>query len=152
MNGDGAKWWGGFGLATAALVATDRTASRALQNSSVSQISFSKNVSKIGAVYTTLPITAALYIYGRKKDDAKAREVGVLGAEALLDAAIISQYPFDHAAQGETSLMMELCPESVDMDHLSTDKWYLEGARDASRELGATGVELILERMRQILQ
>jgi len=91
MNGDGAKWWGGFGLATAALVATDRTASRAMQNSSVSQISFSKNVSKIGAVYTTLPITAALYIYGRKKDDAKAREVGVLGAEALLDAAIISQ-------------------------------------------------------------
>ena len=70
----------------------------------------------------------------------------------LMDAAIISQYPFDHAAKGETSLMMELCPESVDMDHLSTEKWYLESARDASRELGATGVELILERMRQILR
>ena len=91
MNGDGAKWWGGFGLATAALVATDRTTSNAMRNSSVSQISFSKNVSKIGAVYTTLPIAGALYIYGRKKDDAKAREVGVLGAEALLDSAIISQ-------------------------------------------------------------
>ena len=48
--------------------------------------------------------------------------------------------------------MLALCPESVDMDHLSTDKWYLESTRDASRELGATGVELILERMRQILR
>lgn len=70
----------------------------------------------------------------------------------LMDAEIISQYPFDHAAKGETSLMMELCPESVDMDYLSTEKWYLESATEASKELGAKGVELILQRMRKILQ
>jgi len=69
----------------------------------------------------------------------------------LMDAEIISQYHFDHAGIGETSLMMELCPESVDMEHLSTEKWYLESAKDANRELGAKAVALILERMRKLL-
>jgi creatinine amidohydrolase/Fe(II)-dependent formamide hydrolase-like protein len=69
----------------------------------------------------------------------------------LMDAEIISQYPFDHAGVGETSLMMELCPESVDMSYLSTEKWYLESAAEASREFGAKGAELVLERMRGIL-
>ena len=70
----------------------------------------------------------------------------------LMDEEIIKQYPFDHAAQGETSLMMALCPEGVDMEHLSTDKWYLESAKDASKELGVKGVQLILNRMRKILK
>jgi membrane-associated phospholipid phosphatase len=89
MNRSNAKWWGVFGLTTAALVATDRTVENRLKDSSVSQISFSKNVSKIGATYTTLPIAGALYVFGRKANNAKAREVGVLGAEALLDSAIV---------------------------------------------------------------
>jgi creatinine amidohydrolase len=69
----------------------------------------------------------------------------------LMDAEIISQYPFDHAAKGETSLMMELCPEGVDMSRLSTEKWYLRTATEANRELGATGARLVLERMRRVL-
>jgi len=88
MNSGNAKWWGLFGAGTAALIATDRSTSNALPNT-VTQISFSKNFSRIGATYTTLPIAGALYLYGRKTDNAKAREVGVLGAEALLDSAII---------------------------------------------------------------
>ena len=70
----------------------------------------------------------------------------------LMDEEIIRQYPFDHAAQGETSLMMALCPEGVDMEHLSTDKWYLKSAKDASKALGEKGVQLILNRMRKILK
>ena len=54
-----------------------------------SQISLSKNISRISADYTTLPIAGALYLYGRAKDDPKAREVGVLGAEALLDSYMV---------------------------------------------------------------
>lgn len=69
----------------------------------------------------------------------------------LMDKEIIKQYPFDHAAEGETSLMLELCPEGVDMDRLSTDKWYLESAKDANKELGAKGAKLVLDRMRKIL-
>jgi membrane-associated phospholipid phosphatase len=88
INNDNAKWWGLFAGSTAALIPMDKRLSNSLPNT-VSQISFSKNVSQIGAVYTTLPIAAGLYFYGRTKNDAKAREVGVLGAEALLDAAIM---------------------------------------------------------------
>ena len=68
-----------------------------------------------------------------------------------MDDEIIKQYPFDHAAQGETSLMMALCPEGVDMEYLSTDKWYLESAAKASKELGMRGVKLVSDRMRKLL-
>ena len=74
-----------------------------------------------------------------------------ISGHPLMDGEIISQYPFDHAAIGETSLMMELLPESVDMTYLDTSKWYLETAKDANRELGAKGASLVLERMRKIL-
>ena len=33
----------------------------------------------------------------------------------LMTPEILAEYPFDHAGQGETSLMMALCPEAVDM-------------------------------------
>ena len=64
---------------------------------------------------------------------------------------IMEQYTFDHAGIGETSLMMELEPESVDMDHLDTIKWYLESAAKDNREYGAKGATLITERVRRIL-
>jgi membrane-associated phospholipid phosphatase len=88
MKKEDAKWWALFGGGTAALIATDRRTSRALPNTA-SQISFSKNLSRIGADYTTLPVAAGLYLYGRWKDNPKARETGVLGAEALLDSYMI---------------------------------------------------------------
>jgi creatinine amidohydrolase/Fe(II)-dependent formamide hydrolase-like protein len=69
----------------------------------------------------------------------------------LMDAEIIARYAFDHAGKGETSLMMALCPEAVDMDHLSTGKWYLETADQATADYGELGAELILERMRRLL-
>jgi membrane-associated phospholipid phosphatase len=90
VNGDNAKWWGLFVGSTAALLPMDKRLSNSLPNT-VTQISFSKNVSRIGASYTTVPVAGILYLYGRKKNDAKAREAGVLGAEALLDSAIIVQ-------------------------------------------------------------
>jgi creatinine amidohydrolase len=74
-----------------------------------------------------------------------------ISGHPLMDAGIISQYSFDHAAKGETSLMLALCPESVDMEHLSSEKWYLEAAREATREYGQMGADLVLERMRGIL-
>jgi len=90
INSENAKWWGLFGGGTAVLIATDQRTSNALPNTA-SQIRFSKNVSRIGAEYTTLPIAAGLYLYGRHTNSAKARETGVLGAQALLDSAILVQ-------------------------------------------------------------
>lgn len=70
----------------------------------------------------------------------------------LMPPEIIAQFPFDHAAQGETSLMLALCPEGVDMERLSDEKWYTRSARDASPELGARGRDLILDHLRQVLR
>ncbi|GLS34165.1 creatinine amidohydrolase [Mesorhizobium albiziae] len=71
----------------------------------------------------------------------------------LMDAAIIAQYPFDHAGIGETSLMMALCPEAVDMDRFPENKgWYTASAKDASAELGRKGRDLVLARMRTLLK
>lgn len=70
----------------------------------------------------------------------------------LMTPEIIAQFPFDHAAQGETSLMLALCPEGVEMDRLSEARWYTRSAREASAELGGKGRDLILAHMRKVLR
>ena len=69
----------------------------------------------------------------------------------LMTKEIIAQYPFDHAGIGETSLMMALCPEAVDMNKLNKEEWYSLSAEDASKDLGERGVSLILDHMRAVL-
>lgn len=69
----------------------------------------------------------------------------------LMTKDIIAQYPFDHAGIGETSLMMALCPEAVDMKRLNNEEWYSQSAKDASKDLGERGIELILAHMRAVL-
>jgi creatinine amidohydrolase/Fe(II)-dependent formamide hydrolase-like protein len=69
----------------------------------------------------------------------------------LMPPDIIARFPFDHAAKGETSLLMALFPEAVEMGRLTEDQWYTQSARDASVALGEMGRRLILENMRAIL-
>ena len=88
MKAKDAKWWIGFGGVTAALIATDhRTSNAVLGNNS--EIRWGNRVSNLGAAYTLIPLVAGFYGYGVWKDDPKAREVGVLGTESLLDALIV---------------------------------------------------------------
>ena len=82
------KWWVGIAGVTAALIATDHRTSNVFENSQ-GQVSWGNNLSRIGASYTLLPLVAGFYGYGVLKDDPKPREVGVLGAEALLDSLIV---------------------------------------------------------------
>ncbi len=70
----------------------------------------------------------------------------------LMDDAIIGQYPFDHAGPGETSLLMALCPDAVDMGRFDDVGWYSRGAKEASTALGNRGRDLVLEHMRRILR
>jgi creatinine amidohydrolase/Fe(II)-dependent formamide hydrolase-like protein len=70
----------------------------------------------------------------------------------LMDQDIIARYDFDHAGIGETSLMMALCPESVDMARFDQSKWFSKTAKDASPEYGREAVRMILERLRRILK
>jgi len=69
----------------------------------------------------------------------------------LMTPDIIRNYPFDHAGEGETSLLMALCPEGVDMQKFSGEKWYSRSAAQATVELGGKSRELILSHMRQVL-
>lgn len=90
MRATDAKYWIGFSAVTAALIATDHRTSTAFENSK-GQLAWGNDLSKIGASYTLLPIVAGFYTYGVLRNDAKPREVGVLGAETLLDSLIVVQ-------------------------------------------------------------
>lgn len=70
----------------------------------------------------------------------------------LMTPQIMAEYPFDHAGVGETSLMMALCPEAVDMGRVSDNTgWYTATAPDASVEFGQRARDLILGRLRELL-
>jgi membrane-associated phospholipid phosphatase len=90
MKGNSAKWWIVIGAATAALVATDQHTINIFENAPT-QVRWGNDISKVGAVYTVIPVVAGFYAAGAIIDDAKARETGVLGAEALLDDLIVQQ-------------------------------------------------------------
>jgi creatinine amidohydrolase len=70
----------------------------------------------------------------------------------LMSKAVTAVYPFDHAGVGETSLMLALAPEVVEMDRVGENRgWYTEGAEAASAKLGERGVALILVHLREVL-
>jgi membrane-associated phospholipid phosphatase len=74
--------------ATGGLIAADTHIANAFENSR-GQVRWGGRISNIGASYTLLPIIAGSYGYGAWRDNAKAREIGVLGTESLLDSLIV---------------------------------------------------------------
>lgn len=88
MHGTDGLWWIGFGGVTAALIATDHQTSTLFENSK-GQVTWGNNVSKIGASYTLASLGAGFYLFGVFANDPKARETGVLGAEAMVDSLIV---------------------------------------------------------------
>jgi membrane-associated phospholipid phosphatase len=90
MDRNTAKWWIPLTAAVAALVATDHNTITTFENAPA-QVRWGNNISRVGAVYTVIPIDAGFYIAGAIIDDPKARETGVLGAEALLDGLIVQE-------------------------------------------------------------
>ena len=87
---DDALPWILVGAGTAGLMASDRWSARQLPNT-VDQVSISHDVSQVGAGYTVVPIAAGFYIGGAFAHNEKARETGVLGAEAIIDVTIVSE-------------------------------------------------------------
>jgi membrane-associated phospholipid phosphatase len=88
MTRQSAKWWLIFGAATGALIATDRRSSQQLPNTA-DQVAFSRGVSRLGAVYTLVPIAGGFYLTGVLTEQPKLRDTGLLGAEALADSLIV---------------------------------------------------------------
>ena len=85
-----AERWAAFGALTAGAILTDRRTTHILENSA-GQVNWGNNISRIGAAYAVLPEVAGFYLWGVAADNEKARETGVLGAEALLDGLIVGE-------------------------------------------------------------
>jgi membrane-associated phospholipid phosphatase len=87
-----AKWIAPLGLSTAILVATDRRSAGEMAENGDHQtrLRISRDVSQGGAIYSTGGIAATLYLIGRATKNARARETGLLGAEALINGGIVS--------------------------------------------------------------
>ena len=83
-----ARWLAPLGLGTAALIATDQSTGDEIAESQ-KQLNASRIVSYAGSAYGTGGVALAFYLVGRAKHDDRARETGLLGAEALLDSGIV---------------------------------------------------------------
>jgi membrane-associated phospholipid phosphatase len=84
------KWLAPLGLSTAILFATDRhTSGELVEDHNQTRINVSNVVSRLGDFPATGGVAAAFYFIGRAKKNARARETGLLGAEALIDSAIV---------------------------------------------------------------
>jgi creatinine amidohydrolase len=69
----------------------------------------------------------------------------------LMSPEVLEHYPFDHAGKGETSLLMALSPDGVDLSRLSEDRWYTRSAKEASVEFGCAACDLIVGSLRRAL-
>ncbi len=78
-----------FTLVTGALVATDRRAADILPNTK-SQTTWSLRVSQVGAPYTLAGVAAATYLVGMATRNRKARETGLIGAEAIAHSQLVT--------------------------------------------------------------
>jgi membrane-associated phospholipid phosphatase len=88
LHGRDARWLAPLGLGTAVLMATDRRTGDALAGST-GQLKASRIVSYAGSTYGVGGIAATFYLFGRARHDERARETGLLGAEALIDSGIV---------------------------------------------------------------
>ena len=82
------KWVIPAGLGIAALIASDHETDEHLGNN-VTRLSVSRWVSRMGVEYTSMGIAGGFYMVGRLTNHAKAREAGILGAEAVIDGFIV---------------------------------------------------------------
>jgi hypothetical protein len=90
LRGEDAKWLAPLGAATTALIAGDRRAS-SLVSRGGSLPSASRTVSLGGSTYTTGAVAAGFYLVGKATNNKRARETGLLAAEALINSEIVTQ-------------------------------------------------------------
>ena len=71
----------------------------------------------------------------------------------LMPAEVAQHFPFDHAGEGETALMLALAPELVEPSRMAeNDTWYTATAPRATAMQGEAGVDMILGHMRRLLR
>jgi len=88
LSAPDAKWLVPLGVATGALIATDRETGDAMADFH-DQLEPSRIISYAGAAYTLGAVAGTFYLVGRSKNNNRARETGILSAEALVDSFIV---------------------------------------------------------------
>jgi len=88
VRGQDAVWLIPLGVATAGLIATDRKTGDAMAGFH-NQIRLSRDISYAGSVYGAGAVAGAFYLIGRATNNNRAREAGLLAAEALIDSKIV---------------------------------------------------------------
>jgi len=91
LNRGDAKWGIPLTLSFAGLLASDRHTSGSLvkNGDNLSRLRISRDISHLGAAYTTGGVAAGFYLIGRATHNARARETGVLAMESLVDSTIV---------------------------------------------------------------
>jgi PAP2 superfamily len=83
------KWIVPGSIGLMALIATDRMTGDEIAEFD-RQVGASRAVSHAGSAYTLGAVAGTFYFLGRKQNDARARETGLLSAEALVDSLLVS--------------------------------------------------------------
>lgn len=70
----------------------------------------------------------------------------------LMPPEVAAYFPFDHAGEGETALMLALAPETVMPLRMAENRtWYTETAPRATAAQGEAGVAIILSHLKRLL-
>jgi hypothetical protein len=83
------KWIVPGGIGLMALITTDRITGDEMAEFD-RQIGTSRAISHIGSIYGLGAVAGTFYLFGRKNNDARARETGLLSAEALVNSFLVS--------------------------------------------------------------
>lgn len=82
------KWVVPAGIGFMALVTTDRITGDEMFEAN-RQVKASQGISYAGSIYGLGAVASTFYLIGRKNNDYRARETGVLSAEAMIDSMIV---------------------------------------------------------------
>lgn len=88
LHGHDAKWMAPFGIGTMALITTDRVTGDEIGEFH-RQLKPSRVLSYAGSPYGAAGVVAGFYLIGRATHNARARETGILSAEASLNSFIV---------------------------------------------------------------
>jgi hypothetical protein len=89
LHSSDAKWLVPGSIGTMALITTDRiTGDEVAESDDLGTAS--KILSFPGSIYGVAAVEGSFYIFGRKENDERARETGILSAEASIDSLIVS--------------------------------------------------------------
>jgi membrane-associated phospholipid phosphatase len=86
------KTWALLAGGTAVLLPLDAPAARGLaERPSGDGLAFSRRVGQLSGGGMDLAVAGGFYLFGRLRTNARARETGLLGAQAVINAAIITE-------------------------------------------------------------